>query len=138
MALDAWGPSLGSDDKLFGTGIQRRVQVVQEFGVFLQRTRKDFRLLLRGCPILFFHCLGQTWQFQVSVGKSRAVEDVFEPGLPGMPSGLSQLRSTCIAPWFNVAASLGSMGPDAKRGLRIRQGLPGGFEIVDGFSNSLR
>src|ERR1700722_5969832 len=32
-------------------------------------------------------------------------------GRPGMPSGLSQLRSTCIMPWLRVRVSLGSMGP---------------------------
>src|SRR5271169_851180 len=34
-------------------------------------------------------------------------------GRPGMPSGLSQLRSTCMAPWLMVAASLGSIVPEA-------------------------
>src|SRR5579862_5042106 len=29
---------------------------------------------------------------------------------PGMPSGLSQLRSTCIMPWLRARASLGSIG----------------------------
>src|SRR5271165_4103628 len=35
-------------------------------------------------------------------------------GRPGMPSGLSQLRSTCMAPWLMVAASFGSIAPEAK------------------------
>src|SRR5579863_194911 len=34
-------------------------------------------------------------------------------GRPGMPSGLSQLRSTCIMPWLRVRASLGSMGAES-------------------------
>src|SRR5579863_5277376 len=42
-------------------------------------------------------------------------------GRPGMPSGLSQLRSTCIMPWLRVRASLGSMGP--AESLRVRDAL---------------
>ncbi len=60
-------------------------------------------------------------------------------GRPGMPSGLSQLRSTCIMPWFSVSASLGSIFPDDN--LRVRESfrcLPAASKASMAFSTSLK
>ena len=58
-------------------------------------------------------------------------------GRPGMPSGLSQLRSTCIMPRLRAAASLGI---DLAGGEFSAQGFveffSGGFEGVDLFFHS--
>src|SRR5208282_4146553 len=60
-----------------------RVQFAEQPGIVRQRTLQNFRLLLRRRPVFRFDGFGEPGQFEVSVSKSRAVENVLEPGTAG-------------------------------------------------------
>src|SRR5450755_2123703 len=64
------------------------IQFVNKLRIFFQRALEYFCLLFGGGPVSRFDGFGESGKFQVGVGESGAVEDVFEPGATGDAVGV--------------------------------------------------